>query len=155
MLALGADPSAIRVVIGPGLGSKSYEFGDNAPEYFSIPEHEESVLKPVIDTAGNKKYLVNIKELVSTRLKGKLAPEHIHNIDIDTMGFDLYDEVEENGSTVLKRKTTINFAELNKNGPLFFGARRSIMQQSADLMERNPGAFNTVGRHGAGFYLKS
>ena len=53
-----------------------------------------------------------------------------------------------------KRKTTINFEEPNKSGPLFFSARRSIMQQSGDLMQHNSGAYNTVGRHGAGFSLK-
>ncbi len=69
------------------------------------------------------------------------------------MGFDLYDEILENNEPILKRKITINFEELNKNGPLFFGARRTIMQQASDLMEKNSGAFSKVGRHGAGFYL--
>lgn len=156
MIALGANPSNIRLVIGPGLGPKSYEFGENAPEYFSIQEERcARVFRPVLDTAGNIRYLIDIKELVSVKLIGRLPPENIHNIELDTMGFDLYDEVsEEHGDTFLKRKTTINFEELNKSGSLFFGARRSIMQQSGDLMQHNSGAYNTVGRHGAGFSLK-
>ena len=156
MINLGANSSNIRLAIGPGLGPKSYEFGENAPEYFSIPEeHIDRVLKPVFDTAGMKKYLIDIKELISVKLIGRLSPENIYNLELDTMGFDLYDEVtEELGKTFLRRKTTINFEEINKSGPLFFGARRSIMQQSGDLMKHNAGAYNTVGRHGAGFSLK-
>jgi hypothetical protein len=155
MIALGANPSSIRVVIGPGLGPMSYEFGENAPDYFSIQEHAEKVLKPVKDTKGDQKYLVDIKELVRIRLRDRLTPENVYNVELDTMGFDLYDEVsEEGGSKFLKRKTTINFEELNKSGPLFFGARRGVMQESGDLMQHNSGAYNTVGRHGAGFSLK-
>lgn len=157
MLELGANPSNIKLLIGPGLGRKSYEFGENAPEYFAISEEDcARVFRPVLDTAGNRKYLIDIRELVSTKLIGRLSPENVHDIELDTMGFDLYDQVsEEHGQTFLKRKTTINFEELNKSGPLFFGARRSIMQQSGDLMQKNSGAYNTVGRHGAGFCLKS
>lgn len=154
MIALGANPANIRLVIGPGLGAKSYEFGDNAPDYFSIQEQAERVLKPAIDRAGSHKYLVDIKELVTVRLTDRLAPEHIYNTEIDTMGFDLYDEVvDESGAPVLQRKTTVNFAELNRNGPLFFGARRGIMEQKDDLMEHNSAAYNTIGRHAAGFSL--
>lgn len=156
MIELGANPSRIRLVIGAGLGPKSYEFGENAPEYFAIPEeHMNRVLKPVSDTAGIKKFLIDIKELVCVKLMGRLPAENIHDIGLDTMGFDLYDEVsEEHGSTFLKRKTTLNFEELKKSGLLFFGARRGVMQQSEDLMQQNSGAYNTVGRHGAGCYLK-
>lgn len=105
MIVLGANPSNIRLAIGPGLGPKSYEFGENAPEYFSIPEeHIDRVLKPVLDTAGMKKY----KELISVKLIGRLSPENIYNLELDTMGFDLYDEVtEELGKTFLRRKTTV------------------------------------------------
>lgn len=155
MIKLGANESNIRLVIGPGLGAKSYEFGPNAPEYFSLQDEAAKVLSPVKDTEGNPKYLIDVKELVTILLKNRLNPENIYNTALDTMGFDLYDEIKESEeSRFLKRKTKINFEELNKNGPLFFGARRTIMEQTGDLMEHNPGAFNTVGRHGAGFCLK-
>lgn len=154
MLAMGANPNHIQLVIGPGLGPKSYEFGDNAPQIFSIPEEEKArVCKDVIDTAGKRKCLIDMTELVCLQLKDKLPRERIHNIDLDTMGFDLYDEITENNISTFKRKTTLNFKELSKSGPLFFGARRTIMEQSSDLMEQNSGAFNTVGRHAAGFCL--
>lgn len=107
-----------------------------APQIFSIPEEDKSRVC-----------------LVCLQLKDKLPRERIHNIDLDTMGFDLYDEITENNISTFKRKTTLNFKELSKSGPLFFGARRTIMEQSSDLMEQNSGAFNTVGRHAAGFCL--
>ena len=53
-----------------------------------------------------------------------------------------------------KRKTTINFEELNKSGPLFYDASRSIIQQAGNLMQRNSGSYNTVRHDGAGFSLK-
>jgi hypothetical protein len=71
------------------------------------------------------------------------------------MGFNLYDEMlDENGKKTLTRKKIIDFTELNREGPLFFGARRSIMRQADDLRTQNSAAHNTVGRHGAGFFLR-
>lgn len=155
MVDLGATPAAIRVVIGPGLGPKSYEFGENAPTYFGTTSIE--ALTPVKDSTGAQKYLVDIHKLVIAKLKDKISADKIFNIDIDTTGFDLYTEVEvevENEKhKVLQRRTKIDFNELNKNGPLFFSARRGIMEQNNDLMARNPGAYNSIGRHGAGFKL--
>ena len=151
MISLGANPNAIRVVIGPGLGPKSYEFGENAPEYFGLENSQ--ALKPVQDISGNKKYLVNIHEIVRAKLKDKIVPEHIFNLDIDTMAFELYVEGQNDQRTALHRRATINFKELNENGPLFFGARRGIMEKNNDLMQHNPGTYNTIGRHGAGFMV--
>jgi copper oxidase (laccase) domain-containing protein len=150
MLSLGASAGNIRFVIGPGLAAKSYEFGENAPEYFSVPE----ALTLVRDTSGAQKYLVDIHKLVAGKLEGRLPQENIFNIALDTMGFDLYDSVQEEETTKLKRKTTINFADLNESGTLFFGARRTIMEQTNNLIQQNSGAYNTVGRHAAGFRLK-
>lgn len=157
MRALGAQPENIRVVIGPGLGPKSYEFGKDAHINFSLPkEGSELIFTPVMDE-GQEKNLINIKNLVIALLKDKVAAENIYDIGLDTMGFDLYDEIPatEQQPAFLKRKTTINFEELSASGPLLFGARRKIMEQTQDLKQHNPGAYNTVGRHGAGFCLKS
>ena len=153
MVKLGATPTSIRVVIGPGLGPKSYEFGENAPTYFGAAC--APALTPVKDTAGVQKYLVDIKKLVDAKLTGKVTPDKIFNIDIDTTGFDLYTEVEveKDKPKVLTRRTKIDFKELNKNGPLFFSARRGVMEQNDDLMAKNSGAYNTIGRHGAGNIL--
>ena len=156
MIALGANLSNIQVVIGPGLGAKSYEFGENAPEYFSIPaEYSKQVFSLVLDNAGNKKYLVDIEALVEAKLIDKLMPENIHNLELDTLSCDLYDEIplSEQGGVCLKRKTTLNLVALSEGNQLFFSARRSTMQRSGDLMQHNSGAYNTVGRHGAGFSL--
>lgn len=150
MRTLGANPNNIRLVIGPGLGYHSYEFGENAPEYFQVPR----ALTPVVDTHGANKFLVDIHQLVIGKLEGRLSQENIFNIDLDTMGFDLYDKVVEGESETLQRKTAISFAELNESGPLFFGARRTIMEKTNDLMKNNSAAFNTVGRHAAGFKLR-
>ena len=150
MLALGANPHTIRLVIGPGLGPHSYEFGENAPDYFQVPR----ALTPVVDTKGANKYLIDIHPLVIGKLEGRLSQENIFNIGIDTMGFDLYDEVVEGEAIKFKRKTTINFSELNKQGLLHFSARRKIMEKNNDLTEPNSAAFNTVGRQAAGFTVK-
>lgn len=156
MITLGANPSNIRLAIGPGLGLRSYEFGDTAVDYFSMQqeEHVEKVLTSVLDTDGKKKYLLNIKELVCAKLMGRLVSENIHDLELDTMGFDLYDEVpNEGGELFLKRKTTISFEELNETGLLIFGARRAMMQEARDLKKENKGAHNTVGRQAAGFTM--
>lgn len=155
MIALGANQDNIRLVIGPGLGPRSYEFGDNAPAYFNLREYTAEVLTPVLDTHGNQKYLVNIEALVCVQLRDKLDPQYIYNIDIDTMAFDLYDEGEENGTSVLKRKITIDFEELNEKGPLFSGARRFIMSASGDLRRENSSAFSQVPRNGTGFFMRA
>lgn len=149
-LSLGANPNNIRLVIGPGLGNHSYEFGENAPEYFQVPR----ALTPVVDTNGANKYLVDVHELVIGKLEGRLSQENIFNIELDTMGFDLYDEVIAGESKRLQRKTGISVSELNESGPLFFGARRTIMEKNNNLTEHNSAAYNTVGRHAAGFKLR-
>lgn len=147
MIAMGAQKERIQVVIGPGLGPRSYEFGDNAPDYFAI--QDPKVLKPVIDHEGKAKYLIDIYQLVTKKLTGIIPTNQIHDIEIDTMGFDLYDAVEGQ----LKRKLAIDFEQLNETGLLFFSARRTIMNRTQDLTKHNPAAHNTVGRHGAGFSI--
>jgi hypothetical protein len=143
MIKLGAKQKNIHVLIGPGLGPKSYEFGDNAPAYFGIPA-------ALTEVAGGdkKKYLVNIAHLVSGKLHGRVTPENIHNMDIDTMAFDLYDAKN-------CRRAAIDFDELNKQGILFFGARRSIKQMADSLAAENSGCHSKVGRHFAGFAFKN
>lgn len=153
MLSMGANPANIKVVIGPGLGPLSYEFGENAPEYFNVQKAD--TLKPVADAQGNNKYLINIKNLVCEKLTDQVDAENIYDINLDSMGFNLYNQtVKSDGSELLERRTAIDFTELDKSGLTLFGARRSMMSISEDLMEQNSAAHNTVGRHAAGFVVK-
>ena len=78
----------------------------------------------------------------------------IFDIALDNTGFDLYTtEAQEAGVAAPHRRTSIKFEELSRDGHLFFSARRGVMEKTDDLMEKNPGAHNTVGRHAAGFHL--
>ena len=147
MLAAGAQHRDIHLLIGPGLGKDSYEFGltkvdgkDVTPEeYLNIPE--DKVTK-VQDPA---KRLLDIEKIVAFKAMGFIAPANIHNMDIDTMGFNLYEQGI--------RKSTVNFAELNQRWLLFFGARRKMMEERG-LTAENPGLHNTVGRHFAGITIR-
>lgn len=145
MLELGATPENIHVAIGPGLGPNSYEFGDNAPTYFNVTP-EDQALRPVTNDKGEPKCLIHIKNLVAAKLKHHLPRENIHDIELNTMGFDLYPDET--------RRTHISRAELNDSYMLLFSARRGIAEQSdGDLKVENPGAHNSIGRHGAGFVI--
>ena len=150
MLSTGARHNNIHMMIGPGLGKNSYEFGlmksngeDITPdEYLNVPR--DKVLK-VSDPKCRDKWLVDIEKLVAFKAMGMLPRENVHNMDIDTMGFDLY----HNGT----RREVIDFEELDRKGILFFGARRTIMKKEG-VAAQNPGTHNTVGRHFAGITLK-
>jgi copper oxidase (laccase) domain-containing protein len=147
MLAAGAQLANIQLLIGPGLGKNSYEFGSmkidgrdvSLEEYLDVPADK------VTKVQDPKKRLLDIEKIVAFKAMGFLAPQNIHNMNIDTMGFDLY----EDGT----RKSTVNFKELNKQGLLFFGARRKMMEERG-LTAENPGLHNTVGRHFAGITLR-
>lgn len=141
MVELGANPNHIQLVIGAGLGPRSYEFGESAPKDFALGEHTSKVLTPVMDE-GKPKYLIDIKKLIEVKLIGILPEANIHDLAIDTMGFDLYDEAS-------SRKTLATKSEFN--GARFFSARRSMLEKFG---EENSAAHNTVGRHAAGFVLK-
>ena len=149
MVELGGNPQKIKLFIGPGLGPNSYEFGENAPEYFGIP----SAVKKVQDSAGKPKCLVDIEKLVIGKLENRLPKENIVNTSLDTMGFDLYDEINIDGVKTMQRKINIDFVELKESGPLFFGARREVMTMHDSIRAENSGAFSKVGRHAAGFSL--
>jgi copper oxidase (laccase) domain-containing protein len=144
MLEAGAQPKKIHLLIGPGLGKYSYEFGmmrvedkDVTPEkYLNIPADKVTLVQ------DPQKRLIDIEKVVAFKAMGLVAPENIHNMNVDTMGFDLYDA---QGA----RKSTVSFQELNRNGALFFSARRTIMEREG-LDAYNPGLYNTVGRHFAG-----
>lgn len=153
MLRLGAKVENIKVVIGPGLGPNSYEFGDNAPDYFQVPDAIEFVK----DLEGKPKCLINIDRLVKGKLQTRIAPEHIFNLNLNTTGFDLYvpSAPDSDGKTVKTRRETFDFKELSEQGLLLFSARREIMSRAEDLSARNSGAHSTVGRHGAGFLLRN
>ena len=47
------------------------------------------------------------------------------------------------------RKTTVDFQILNRQGLLFFSARREVMSREGITAE-NSGLHNTIGRHFAG-----
>lgn len=150
MVAMGADRKKIHLVIGPGLGKNSYEFGvtkrsQSSDDYVTPEEYLNVPADKVTRVQDNSKRLLDIEKIVKFKAMGLISPENIHNIDIDTMGFNLY----ESG----KRRSTVNFDELHRQGLLFFGARRKIMEDNG-LTAEDPGLHNTVGRHFAGITVK-
>ncbi|MDF1678676.1 MAG: laccase domain-containing protein [Legionellaceae bacterium] len=146
MIALGANPERIQVAIGPGLGPNSYEFGPNAPEYFNV-QPEDNAVQPILNEENEPtKYLISIKNLVSAKLKNHVPAENIHDIELNTMGFDLYVDG--------KRRTHVAREELDISYYCFFSARRGIAEQSdGNLKAENPGAHSSIGRNGAGFII--
>ncbi len=146
MVALGANPERIQVAIGPGLGPNSYEFGANAPEYFNV-QPEDNALQAILNEDNEAtKYLISIKNLVSAKLKHCVPAKNIHDIELNTMGFDLYVDG--------KRRTYVEREELDVSYYYFFSARRGIAEQSdGSLKTENPGAHNSIGRNGAGFII--
>lgn len=143
MLAAGAQQKNIHLLIGPGLGSRSYEFGSNAADYLNLPKDKITFVK---NNAGETKCLFDIESIVAFKAMGFIAPENIHNMCIDTMGFDLYGG---NGT----RKSSVNCTELSRQGPLFFSARRDVMKKEG-IDAQNSGLHNTTGRHFAGITIK-
>lgn len=140
MMRVGARKENIRLVIGPGLGPKSYEFGANAAEYLKVPpEVIDDVKKP-------DKKLLDIAKITKYKLRDLLSADQVLDMEINTMAFDLYDDKGE-------RKSSVDFSALSKRGPLFFSARREIMATDG-LGAENTGLHNTVGRHFAGITLR-
>ncbi len=154
MVKLGADQTKIKVVIGPGLGPKSYEMGDDVVKNFPMPEEQfERVFTRVTNPEGKSKYLLNIKELISAKLIDKLPSENIHDIGLDTMGTDLYQTtVGIDGVETLKRRENIKRSDLLDLS--FFSARLGSSFLSVDG-ESDHIYYNNIGRHGAGFIVGS
>lgn len=153
MCDAGAEAENIKVLIGPGLGPYSFEFNTtfkkqtgeviDTQDYFNAPEALTAI--PNIVGGPTQKYLINIKKLVETKLNGLALLDNILNIDIDTMGADLYDR-----ETLEKRE--INFEQLKREQVLVNSARRT---QKTEGQSPNPGVFSTFARHGAGIFLGS
>lgn len=140
MIEAGAVAENIRLVIGPGLGKRSYEFGDNAAAYLGVPDDQ-------VDRVNNpEKRLLDIHKIVRFMALCYLRPDQVLNMDLNTMGFDLYDAAG-------NRKASVDFVALNKEGPLFFSARREMMSKEGMTAE-NTGLHNTVGRHFAGMGVR-
>jgi len=156
MLVQGAELDALNIIIGPGLGKRSYEFGTEATvsgtktkmptvDYFA---GAKDCLIPVTDSAGNERYLVQLADMI--RLKATdlgLSVEQVHDMEIDTMMYDLYVESE---SGELTRRDGVDFEAINESWPLFFGARRRVQEMKDDVAAENPGLHNKAGRHLAG-----
>jgi copper oxidase (laccase) domain-containing protein len=149
MHSLGADPANIRLVIGPGLGAKSYEFGDDAGKYLGVSPDCVTLVK---DRTGVSKALLDIQKIIAFKATGLMDPKNILDMEVNTMGFDLYDQVGDDPAN-LERKESVHPGVLQGNGNLFFSARRQVMQKEGALEARNAGLHNTVGRHGAGIVM--
>ena len=142
MVEMGAESSKISLIIGPGLGPRSYEFSVNAPKSFDL---SSDTFVFVEDEEHQPKCLIDIEKLIHAKVSELINPNNIHNMHIDTMAVDLYESDN-------KRKQGIKFADVSAQGPLFFSARRASIENHG---ENNAAFHNEVARHGAGFVLKS
>ncbi len=146
MLAMGAVRENIKLLIGPGLGPNSYEFGANAPNYFFKTGELVHGLRPVQNNKGETKYLVHIKKLIAGKLVNALNPEQILDLEIDTLGYDQYDQQD-------RRRDNVDFQALSAEGLCFFSARRDGLSKDSTQALPNSAAYNEVARNLSGFAL--
>lgn len=150
MVKNGSDINKIKIIIGPGLGKHSYEMpsivahtGQTIHDYFKVDSGAEyddkQILSPVLNEKGEKRYLVDIKELVSlqaTRIG--LMTDNIFDMEIDTTGYDLYTVTADEGKLkkVDKEPEGIQF--------LYNSARRIAREQKQKDGEKNYDPLNDL-----------
>ena len=150
MVANGADKKRIKVIIGPGLGAHSYEMGQTVTvgtkdggkaidisEYlqlsqFPLAECRQQILIQV----SEGKFLLNAPELLTMQGESSgLNRSNILDMQIDTMGYELYKNIEGQWQRITESPEECCF--------LFNSARR--IKPDAWLSSE-PGKYNGVAR---------
>ncbi len=142
MIEQGANKDQIQVVIGPGLGKHCYEMQDQSPNYQDVHDYfdvsknsvgSEEILTPV----ASDKFLLDAPLLLQTQaMTIGLSPTQVHNTNLNTMGYDLYQQRNHQWQKVTQTPRDTE--------GLFFSARSATHQR--ELGNTDPFKYHGVGR---------
>lgn len=154
MVENGADTDRISVLVGPGLGPKSYEMGQtirlgsgdstevvNIHEYFHLLNDDS---QQVLTRVSEEKYLLNAPLLLLQQAQSMgIKKDNFLDMELNSMGYDLYELTSVDSSLGTSyHKISQEPEPANSCCFLFNSARR--FKPNAD--DPNPGKYNDVAR---------
>lgn len=150
--------SKTRVVIGPGLGPDSYEFGANAASvFFEGLAVKESQLNRCFRFAKKadqtNAILVNFAAIIEARLQLAEIDAEVLDMEINTLGFSLVKQQEGNDSSeplqLLSDEERFECAEVAMSKAKFYSARGGELARRKNPIAREDHFYLDQGRHAA------
>lgn len=148
-----------RVVIGPGLGPDSYEFGENAADVFfksmtiTAPERA-ACFRPAVRADQSNAILVNFAAVIRVRLsRVGIESTQMNDTRINTLGFSLIADCDVHSQDrllLIPEAVRQAKAKVAMEQAAYYSARGGTMARGQNPIERADQYYTEQGRHFAG-----